>query len=67
MKLKILISCAALAVTVSGCATSALTEEQKNAAIAKCFKDFQNYPAAREACINRARTADKKPTEANAS
>lgn len=44
---------------ISGClSTGAMTPAEKDAAMAKCFDQFKNYPAEREVCINRVRTAD---------
>lgn len=46
-------------ISVSACASSApLTEDEQTDAIRACFEKHENYPSARMACINRARTAD---------
>ena len=56
-------------VGLGACASSSpLTEEEQTDAIRACFEKHENYPSARMACINRARTADvetdaSEPTE----
>ena len=47
------------AMGLGACASSQpLSEEEQTDAIRACFEKHENYPSARMACINRARTAD---------
>ena len=53
---------AALLAALTACASSSsMSEAEKDKAIAKCFKTFDNYPTQRNDCINRVRTSDTTP------